>query len=262
MSTNVAKTAFITGATTGIGYELSKLFAEDQYNLVLVARNEAKLTERKAELEEQYGVLVIVIPKDLSKPEAPREIYDVLQKAGIEVDALVNNAGFGLLGKFAENDLQTELNMIQLNITSLTALTKLFLRDMLRRGRGKIMNVASTAGFVPGPLMAVYYATKAYVISFSRAIANEVNGAGLTVTAVCPGATETEFAERAGFGKMWMNKMNYMSAQKVARIGYKKFQKGKPLVITGFLNNLMIKAQIFFPRRFIIAIIHFLNKNR
>src|SRR5713226_732611 len=195
---NHHKTALITGASGGIGYELAKLFAQDLHNLVLVARSGTKLTQFADELQRQFGASVKSIPLDLAAAPAPQFLFDQLQREAVAVDILVNNAAYGKFGEFANIPLEETLGQIQLNITALTCLTKLFLTPMLERRTGKIMNVASTAGFQPGPLMAVYYASKAYVISFSEALANELKGSGVTVTCLCPGATDTEFQKRAG----------------------------------------------------------------
>src|SRR6202522_4223637 len=197
-STAMNQTALITGASGGIGYELAKLFAKDHYNLVLVARSAPKLTQFVDELRRQFGVSAKAIPLDLTAASAPQFLFDQLQREGVAVDILVNNAGYGVLGEFAKIPLEDSLGQIQLNITALTHLTKLFLGSMIERRSGKIMNVASVAAFQPGPLMAVYYATKAYVILFSEALANELSSSGVTVTCLCPGATDTGFQGRAG----------------------------------------------------------------
>lgn len=181
-----ASTALVSGASGGIGYELAGLFARNNHNLVLVARNSDRLTQAADDLKQQFGVSAKAIALDLAIPEAPQSLFGRLQRDGITIDILVNNAGYGVLGPFAEIPVESSLDQIQLNITALTNLTRLFLGPMLQRGSGKILNVASTAGFQPGPLMAVYYATKAYVISFSEALANELDGKGITVTCLCP----------------------------------------------------------------------------
>src|SRR6202790_2259799 len=192
------QTALITGASGGIGYELAKLFARDHYNLVLVARSAERLRRVAEELQGRSGVAVKTVALDLAEASAPRSLFDQLQREGVAVDVLVNNAGFGSIGEFASIAEEEILGQISLNITAVTHLTRLFLPAMLARRHGKIMNVASTAAFQPGPLMAVYYATKAYVLSFSEALANETGGSGVTVTAVCPGPTATAFQKRAG----------------------------------------------------------------
>jgi len=185
----MSKTALITGASGGIGYELALLFARDQYDCVLVARSRDKLDELAARLESEFRVKTLVLAKDLSNPSTVDEIYEEVTAASLKVDALVNNAGFPVYGRFVETDLQAELEMLQVNVVALTALTKLFLRGMVERGAGHVLNLASTAAFVPGPLMAVYYASKAYVLSFSEALANELKGTGVAVTALAPGPT-------------------------------------------------------------------------
>src|SRR5437868_3559837 len=211
-------TVLITGASGGIGYELAKLFARDHHNLVLAARNADKLAQLATELRTQ-GVTVKTVPLDLSTPLAPKFLFDQLQTEGVAVDILINNAGFGAFGEFAQMSHAEIFGQIQLNIIALTELTRLLLPPMLAQHSGRIMNVASTAGFQPGPLMAVYYATKAYVISFSEALANELHGSGVTVTCLCPGATDTEFQARAGTEQTRL--MRPMDAASVARDGYR-----------------------------------------
>ena len=194
----MSKTALITGASGGIGYELAWLFGRDGFDCILVARSHDKLSALAARLESEFRVKTLVLPKDLSKPAAVDEIYEEVGAASMEVDVLVNNAGFPVFGLFTETNLETELEMLQVNITALTTLTKLFLKGMTERRYGRILNLASTAAFEPGPLMAVYYASKAYVLSFSEALANELRGSGVTVTALAPGPTRTGFQKRAG----------------------------------------------------------------
>ncbi len=256
-------TALITGATTGIGYELTKLFANDGFNLVLVARNEERLSAIKSDLSEKYGISIKTIAKDLSLPESSQAIYDELEKESIMIDILVNNAGFGLHGFFCETDIEMELKMIRLNIIALTHLTKLMLKDMISSDGGKILNVASTAGFIPGPLMAVYYATKAYVLSFSDALSNELSGTGITVTVLCPGPTKTEFANVANTNNTTLFNtafMKVMSAEKVARIGYRALMKGESTVIAGFMNKLIIQSAVrTSPRKIVAKITRWLN---
>ena len=248
-------TALITGASGGIGYELAKLFAKAQHDLVLVARNAPRLAEVSNELQRQFGITVRTFALDLTEPAAPQSLFEQLQSGGIDIGILVNNAGYGRFGEFAEVPLEESLGQIQLNITGLTVLTKLFLGPMLERGSGKIMNVASTAGFQPGPLMAVYYATKAYVISFSEALANELDGNGVTVTCLCPGATETGFAGRAGNDESRLfKKLRPMDAKTVARAGYRGLLKGKTLVIPGFRNWLVAESIRVSPRKVVTAI--------
>src|SRR6266478_8576760 len=234
------RTALITGASGGIGYEFAKLCAQDHNNLVLIARSGSKLAQIADELQQQFGISAKSVALDLASPIAPQFLFDQLQREGILVDILVNNAGYGRFGEFAEIPLEESLGQIQLNVLALTALTRLFVGPMLERRSGKIMNVAYTAGFQPGPLMAVYYATKAYVISFSEALANELDGKGVTVTCLCPGATETGFAGRAGNDESRLfKKLRPMDAKTVARAGYRGLLKGKTLVIPGFRNWLV-----------------------
>jgi uncharacterized protein len=248
-------TALITGASGGIGYELARLFAADRHNLVLVARSGDKLTQLADELQRQFGISATPVAIDLSAPPAPQFLFDQLQREGVAVDFLINNAGYGKLGPFAEVPLQESLGQIQLNVTALTALTKLFLGPMLEQRSGRIMNVASTAGFQPGPLMAVYYASKAYVISLSEAIANELQGSGVTVTCLCPGATDTGFARRAGNDRSRLfQQVAPMDAKTVARDGYRGMMKGKTLVISGLRNWLLAESVRFAPRKMVTAI--------
>jgi len=249
------KTALITGASGGIGYELAKFFAKDQHNLVLVARSAPTLTQFANELARQFGVSAKAIPLDLTAAPAPQFLFDQLRRESIAVDILVNNAGYGVLGEFATIPLEENLGQVQLNIAALTHLTKLFLGPMLERHSGKIMNVASTAGFQPGPLMAVYYATKAYVISFSEALANELSGTGVTVTCLCPGVTDTGFQGRAGTENTRLFKtLRPMDAKTVARDGYRGLMSGKTLVISGFRNWLLAESLRVSPRKVVTAV--------
>lgn len=249
---NDKKTALITGASNGIGYELAKLFARDGYNLVLVARSADKLNEVKGELEKRGGISVRVIAKDLSDPNSPEEIYTELQSEGIHVEALVNNAGYALYDPFLQTDKADELRMMQVNMVTLTHLTKLFLPGMVERKQGRVLNVASTAAFLPGPLMAVYFASKAYVLSFSEAIAAELAGTGVTVTALCPGPTRSGFQKRAHMeDSRLMNTGMLMDARTVAKAGYKAMMAGKSLVIPG-LSNKMLPLMIRLAPRSIV----------
>jgi len=248
-------TALITGASGGIGYELAKLFAKNHHHLVLVARKQAKLAQVADDLQRQFGISAKTVALDLTTPTAPQSLFEQLQLDGVQVNILVNNAGYGKLGEFAEVPLEESLGQIQLNLTALTSLTKLFLGPMLERGSGKIMNVASTAGFQPGPRMAVYYASKAYVISFSEAIANEFADKGITVTCLCPGPTETDFASRAGNDKSRLFKqLDPMDAKTVALQGYRGLMAGKTLVIPGLRNWLLVEGLRISPRKWVTAI--------
>jgi uncharacterized protein len=241
----------ITGASGGIGYELAKLFARDHHNLVLVARSADKLAQVAAELQ-PTGVSVKTIALDLGQPLAPKFLFDQLQ--GVAVDILINNAGFGCYGDFAEMPEEEIIGQINLNVTALTELTRLFMPAMIARRSGRVMNVASTAGFQPGPLMAVYYATKAYVISFSEAIANELERSGVTVTCFCPGATHTGFAKRAGTEKSRLFQQFAMSAEKVAQEGYRAVMEGRALAISGVHNWLVAQSTRLAPRKMVTAV--------
>jgi short-subunit dehydrogenase len=250
-----AKTALITGGSGGIGHELAKLFAKDHYNLALVARSADKLKRVADELQRQFGVSAKAVALDLTTGPAPQFLFDQLQREGIAIDILVNNAGYGVFGEFAKIPVEQELGQVQLNVAALTHLTKLFLGPMLERHSGRILNVASTAGFQPGPLMAVYYATKAYVISFSEALANELKDSGVTVTCLCPGPTDTGFQGRAGTEKTRLfRKLQPMNAKTVARDGYRGLMAGKTLVISGFRNWLVTEAIRISPRKLVTAV--------
>ena len=243
--------ALVTGASSGIGYELAKLFAKDGKNIVVVARSQDKLEELKTEFENKYGTSVKVLPKDLSLPEAPQEIFSELEKEHIEVDVLVNNAGFSVYGMFSQTSWEKESEMIQLNIISLTHLTKLFLEKMLENKSGKILNIASVAGFVASPWLSVYGGTKAYVLNFSEALSNEVRGTGVTVTCFCPGNTKTLFWERgnAEDSKAHRRQFMFMDASTVARLGYKALAKGKTTVVAGLPMSLaMMFSTRLLPR--------------
>lgn len=254
-------TVLITGASGGIGYEFAKLFARDRHDLVLVARSGDKLAQVANELQAQ-GVTVDTFSLDLAAAPSPKFLYDQLQRRGVVIDVLINNAGFGAFGEFAKMSEEEILGQIQLNIVALTELTRLFLPRMVARGSGRIMNVASTAGFQPGPLMAVYYATKAYVISFSEAIANEVHHAGVSVTCFCPGATHTGFAGRAGNDKSRLFKqLGAMSAEKVARDGYRAVMEGRTLAISGMHNWLVAESTRFAPRKLVTAISRWVSED-
>lgn len=252
----MAKTVLITGASGGIGLDFARIFAKNGYNLILVARSETTLQEQAQGYQNQFGVKATVIVKDLSQPNAAQQVYDSVKAAGLEVNELVNNAGFASYGKFWENDLTKETEMLQVNILALTQLTHLFLPTMVKQGYGRILNVASTAAFQPGPLMAVYYATKAYVLSFSEAIANELEGTGVTVTTLCPGATQSGFQARAAMEDSKLVKgKKIMDSQTVAQMGFDALHKGKTLVITGLQNAVMAQSVRLAPRKVITRIV-------
>ena len=257
------ETALITGASSGIGLDLAHVFARDGHDVILVARTESKLQDVAYDLEKHHKVKAHVIATDLSKPDAPRMVFDETRRRGLQVDVLVNNAGFGLGGKFVETDLEWELDMIQVNISAVTHLTKLFLREMVARGSGRILNLASTAAFQPGPLMAVYYATKAYVLSFSEAIAEELNDTGVTVTALCPGPTYTNFADNADVENTGLFKfMRPMSSMDVAQIGYAAMKRGKRVAITGVRNKLTAQSVRVSPRFVVTKVVRALQEKR
>jgi hypothetical protein len=241
--------ALATGASSGIGLELVRLLASDGHDLVLVARSGERLRELAREFESAHGAKSIVIAEDLSDPGAPARLAERVQRDGLSLDVLINNAGFGLGGAFLESDWNAERNMVLVNVLALTELTKRLLPAMAARKKGRILNVASTAGFVAGPKMAVYYATKAYVLSFSEALAEELAGSGVTVTTLCPGPTETGFARTA---KMTASRLFRMrppaTALSVAKEGYAGMKAGRRLVITGFLNKLMVQSLRVSPR--------------
>lgn len=242
--------ALITGASGGIGLELATLLAQDDHDVVLVARSGEKLEELAAGLRSRYGVNVETVVKDLATSSGARELFEATQWC----DVLVNNAGFATYGKFAQSDLAEELGELQLNIVALTELTKRFLAGMLERKFGRILNVASTAAFQPGPLMAVYYASKAYVLSFSEAIADELDGTGITVTCLCPGATQTGFQERAKMGNVRLFRLAVADAASVAKAGYDGMMRGKTLVIPGLKNKLLAASNRLAPRALVTKI--------
>jgi short-subunit dehydrogenase len=250
--------ALITGASSGIGRSLALLFAQNGYDLVLVARGEAALQELAHEANRQ-GRTARVMPADLGVAGGVEDLHARLQRDGIDVDVLVNNAGVGMLGPFHELPLDRQVGMIQLNVTSLTALTRLMLPPMLARRRGGVLNVASTAAFQPGPLMAVYYATKAYVLSFSEALAEEVAGTGLQVTCLAPGPTYTEFIERAAMAHTRIVAGGAMTADEVARQGFEGWKAGRRLVIPGARNRFGAMAVKFAPRAFVTRFVKRLN---
>ena len=258
------QTALVTGASGGIGWELARAFAAGGYDLVLVARSGGKLEELAGELRDRHGAAVRVLAKDLTAAGAPDEIFQELESAGVAVDALVNNAGFATFGPFAETDLESEIEEIRLNVETPTHLTKRFLPGMLARRRGGVLNVASTAAFQPGPLMAVYYATKAYVLSFSEALAEELRGSGVTVTALCPGPTATGFQARAAMqdSGLFTGPLKVMDAAAVARAGYEGFRAGKRIVIPGLINKLGVQSVRVSPRALVARLVGAMQAKR
>ncbi len=244
------KTALITGASGGLGEEFAKLFAADGYDLVLVARSEDKLKTLALELEKQHSITATVLPTDLSVSGAAAKIFEELTHKNIVITALVNNAGFGAYGLFHETDYTQERELLQVNVVALTDLTKLLLPQMVKGGFGEILNVASTAAFPPGPLMAVYYASKAYVMSLSLALSVELEKTGVTVTCLCPGPTRTGFASHAGMAKSKLFQHQLMNGATVAKIGYRALKRGKPLVVSGFINAIEAFMTRLVPRTF------------
>ncbi|MBN1919989.1 MAG: SDR family oxidoreductase [Anaerolineae bacterium] len=248
------QTALITGASSGIGRELAPLFAKDGVNLALVARDQERLKSLAADLRAKYNVNVTVIPQDLAQPTAPEVIYQTLKAQDITVDFLVNNAGTQVYGPIQDTDVAQQLALIQVNLTALTHLIMLLLPEMLHRGSGRILNVASTGGFAPAPLNAIYCATKAYVLSFSGAIARDLEHTGISVTCLCPGATQTDFASRAGIEDIRLFRAGTMEARQVAKVGYAGLLKGKTTVIPGLFNQLLALSIRFTPRRLVTRI--------
>lgn len=248
------RTALITGASSGIGTALAEEFARNGHDLVLVARREGRLEQVGGRLSQQYGVDASIISKDLSLPEAAREVFNELHERSVHIDILVNNAGMIVYGEFSENDLDVELRMIGVNLLATTKLTKLFLPAMIRKGSGRILNLGSNGSFAPSPLNAVYSATKAYVLSFSEAIAEELTSTGVTVTTLCPGATESELQRRAGMDDVRLLQSGVMSAEKVAEIGYQSLMDGERVVVPGLMNKLQIFLLRFLPRRMVVKL--------
>jgi hypothetical protein len=242
------ETVLVTGASSGIGRELARCFAADGSRMVLVARSGGPLNALADELKAAPKSQVQVLTADLAEPRAPDRIFGHLRTAGIKVDVLVNNAGFGAYGAFAELPLERQMEMVQVNLTALTHLTRLFLPGMIERRRGGVLNVASTAAFQPGPGMAVYFATKAYVLSLSEAVAEELAGTGVTVTALCPGPTQTNFAAAANTRNPPVYTRTAMSAEAVARLGHQAFRRASVVAITGFRNRLLAFSVRLAPR--------------
>lgn len=256
------RTALITGGASGLGYELALLLAKDGYNLVLIDIDAEKLQEVKQGIETDFAVNVQIYAKDLSVVNISEEI--MLELKGLPIDVLVNNAGFGLFGSFWETDWEREKQMLHLHVITTTHLTKLVLKDMIQRGSGKILNLSSLAAFQPGPLMSLYYATKGYILSFSEAIANELKGTGVTVTALCPGPTKTSF-QKVVSNASSENKItfNMANAKEVAAYGYKAMNKGKVYAIPGKFNKLLATLPRFIPRNTAATIVKRIQeKNR
>ena len=255
--------ALITGASRGIGLELAKECAKHGHDVVLVARRQDALEAAAGAIEGKYDVRATVIAADVSNADARAEIFSSLLEQKIEIGLLINNAGFGLGGEFLETDIERELEMIEVNIAAPTHLTKLFLPAMVKRRSGRIMQVASTAGFQPGPLMSVYYASKAYLLSFSQAIAEELRNTGVTVTALCPGATATDFAETAQVSNTRLfQKLGVANAEDIARYGYKAIMRGDRVAIPGWRDKIMVQSERLAPRRLVTAIARRVQESR
>ncbi len=256
------QTVLVTGASSGIGRDLAHIFADGGYDLVLVARREAALRTLATDLTSRHRVRVQVLPRDLTQPETPRTIHQHLTDEGTVIDVVVNNAGFGLRGRFADLSLENQLRMIALNVSALTHLTRLFLPQMVDRNRGGILNVASTAAFTPGPLMAVYYATKAYVLSFTEALATELAATDLRVTCLAPGPTATEFATAADMEESNLFRLGTLPSMPVARAGYDGWQRGRTIVVPGLVNKVSVGSMRLAPRFLLRRVLSFLNSKR
>jgi len=246
-----SESVLITGASSGLGRELATLFARDGYGLVLVARNEQRLQEIAQDYRQQYGIRVHVIAMDLARPEAAGELYDQVSEAAIEIDILVNNAGFGSYGRFCDTDLDEERRELLLNMITPTLLSKRFLPSMVARGKGHVVNMASMAAYMPGPYMAVYFATKAFVLSLSEAIAQELRGSGVHVTAICPNVVATGFQEAAGNEAAYIGgRLRWVmsSPDQVARKAYRDISAGKRVSIPGWSNRLAVSALRLAPK--------------
>ncbi|MGL5086167.1 MAG: SDR family NAD(P)-dependent oxidoreductase [Clostridium sp.] len=249
----------ITGATSGIGYELAKLFANDGYNLILIARNKENLLKVKSQLE-LYKINVDILAVDLAKDDCCEKVVDFVDEKNLTVDILINNAGVGSFGDFTSINMDKELDLININIRTLTQLTKHFLYKMVGNEDGTILNVASTAAFCAGPKMAAYYASKAYVLNLTEALNEEVKNKGVKVSCLCPGSVNTEFQNKAGIKKRESAKKNIMSAKKVAEIAYRDLGKGKTIIIPGLQNKIIVIINKFLPRAVSRKIIFKMNK--
>ncbi len=253
------ETVLITGASSGLGMELAKLFAADGSDLVLVARREERLIELADELKSEHGIEVHVLPKDLSKKTAPKEIFSHLNKEKIEIDVVVNNAGFGNKGHIADLDTDLQLDMIQVNLVALTHLTRLFITGIIERGYGGILNVGSLAGFQPGPNLAVYYATKAYVLSFTEALAEEISNPNIKISCLAPGPVKTEFGEKSDLEDSLLFKLSLMEMAPVVKAGYEGFRKGQTIIIPGLKQQIVPFLNRFTPRLLVRKIAKKLN---
>ena len=263
MKKNGGGTVLITGASGGIGFELARRFARGGCKLILISRSKEKLEQNAAEIRRESGAEVSILAKDLSKPGAPAEIFWELSERMMPVDILVNNAGAGVYGFFKDTDLSRETDIIELNVTALTQMCKLFLPSMMKRRNGKILNVASTAAFQAGPLMAVYFATKAYVLSFTEAIANELKGTGVSASVLCPGPTASDFQTAAGIDRdIKLFKLTMMGAAEVADAGYRGLMKGKTIIIPGVINKTIPFWGRLLPRKLLAAFVRFFQEKK
>jgi uncharacterized protein len=259
MSSN-HKIALITGASSGIGKALAENFAQDGYDVILAARSVSKMEFQAADLKERYNITATVIAADLESNEGAANLYREIKNSGFMLSALANNAGYGTFGEFKDSTLQSELAMMQINMSAIVVLTKLFMPDLLATN-GKIINTASTAAFQPGPYMAVYYATKAFVLSFSEAIAAELEGTGVTVTALCPGPTASGFQDKADMhASALVKNKNLPTAEEVAALGYRAMQRGQRVYIPGLVNWLMVQSLRFTPRNLVTKIVKAMSK--
>ena len=259
---NKKKTALITGGATGIGYELSKFFARDKYDLILVSRDKDKLENVSRELEKEFNIKVNIISKDLSKSNSAQELYYDVCNAGYHIDILVNNAGIANYGKFTDSDIEKQIKLIQLNITSLSILCRMFGKDMASSKSGAILNIASTAAFQAGPLISTYYASKAYVLLFSEALKKELQEDNVKVTVLCPGPTKTGFFQRNNWTGSKIDTSPYlMNAEDVAECGYRGLLEGKTVVIPGVVNKMSAFLVRLLPRAVVNMITYYLNKN-
>ncbi len=260
---NMNKTALITGASGGLGLSFVNIFAREGYDVVLVARNESKLNEIKADIEKKYGIKSYVIARDLCKTECVNEVFAETERLGLTVDVLVNNAGFGDFGEFHKSDADKQIRMVNLNVTALMQLCRLYLPSMVERGDGKILNVDSIAAFQAGPLMSVYYATKAFVLSFSQALTRELKGTGVTVTALCPGPIKTNFESSSELGESGLFKnLKVWDPNTVAEFGYKNMKRGKPLCVCGFVNKIIVFSNRLAPRSLVRNAVYALQKEQ
>ena len=253
-------TAVVTGASSGIGYEFARLLAAEKYDLVLVARNLDRLNDIHKELQDRHGIRVLVVPADLAREDAAQGVYNEIQSRGMSVDMLINNAGFGYCGPYMEQSWENERDILQVNLISLVRLTRLVLPDMIARGQGYICNVASTAAFFPGPYMAVYYAGKAYLVSYSQALRNELRGSGVRVSVLCPGPTATNFQTVADVAQTRLFQLSSLAtARDVAEYGYRCLLKNKAVAIPGWQNRCLVFGARFLPRDTVTAMVRWIQ---